>query len=105
MKRDENAHDGRLPTVDRGPTVRITVDGVETSAREGETIAGALLTGGVTRFRTSEVRGAPRGYYCGMGICFECLVRVDGAFNVRACMTPVRDGMVVEREHAKSEAH
>lgn len=103
MSRDGRPYDGRLPTVDRGAGITITVDGVPTAAFEGETIAAALLASGAMRFRTSEVRGAPRGYYCGMGICFECLVRVDGSFNVRACMTPVREGMVVERERAKAE--
>jgi predicted molibdopterin-dependent oxidoreductase YjgC len=105
VSRDGLPHDGRLSTVERGPRLSITVDGVPTTAYEGETIAAVLLAGGAMRFRSSEVRDAPRGYYCGMGICFECLVRVDGAFNVRACMTPVRDGMAVERERAKSEDH
>ena len=105
MSVDQHDRDGRLASVERGASVRVTVDGIETTAFAGETIAAVLLAGGVTPFRTTDVRGVPRGYYCGMGICFECLVRVDGAYNVRACMTPVRDGMVIEREHAKSGGH
>lgn len=105
MSADRHSRDGRLGSVDRGRTLTITIDGVETTAYQGETIAAALLAGGVTPFRITDVRGVPRGYYCGMGICFECLVRVDGAFNVRACMTAVRDGMAIEREHAKAGGH
>jgi len=101
----QGGRDGRLDSVDRGAAIRISVDGIDTTAYEGETIAAAVMAGGVTPLRTTDVRGVPRGYYCGMGICFECLVRVDGAFNVRACMTPVRDGMVIEREHTKSGGH
>lgn len=96
--------DGRLGTFERGEPIEFTVDGVATRAYAGETIAAALLAGGVSAFRTTETRGEPRSYYCGMGICFECLVRVDGRQNVRACMTRVRAGMRVEREHAKVEA-
>jgi D-hydroxyproline dehydrogenase subunit gamma len=105
MSSHQRRRDGRLESVDRGVAVLVTIDGAETTAFDGETIAAVLLAGGVTPFRTTEVRGDPRGYYCGMGICFECLVRVDGAFNVRACMTTVRDGMVIEREHAKAGGH
>lgn len=95
---DATPEDGRLATVARGPSVEIDVDGRPVRAYLGETIAGVFLAEGVGPFRTTDVRKQPRGYYCGMGICFECLVRVDGERNVRACMTPVREGMKIERE-------
>lgn len=81
----------------RGQMVSITLDGVPLQAYLGETIAGALLANGQRAWRRTE-RGEPRGLFCGMGICFDCLVTVDGVSNVRACITPVIDGMVVETE-------
>jgi predicted molibdopterin-dependent oxidoreductase YjgC len=81
----------------RGQAVTITVDGVPLQAYRGETIAGALLANGRRAWRRTE-SGHPRGLFCGMGICFDCLVAVDGVPNVRACITPVVDGMVVETE-------
>ncbi len=81
----------------RGQAVTITVDGVPLQAYLGETIAGALLANGQRAWRRTE-SGKPRGLFCGMGICFDCLVTVDGVSNVRACITPVSDGMVIETE-------
>ena len=81
----------------RGQAVTITVDGMPVKAYRGETIAGALLANGQRAWRRTE-SGQPRGLFCGMGICFDCLVAVDGVPSVRACITPVVDGMVVETE-------
>ena len=67
---------------ERGPVVRFTFDGTSVKAHEGETIAAALWAHGVRAVRTSGA--SPRGIYCNMGICFECLVRIDGR-AVRAC--------------------
>lgn len=85
------------PALARGPEVTIQLDGAPLRAHEGESVAAALMAAGhgVTR-RT--VGGAPRGVYCGMGVCFECLVVVDGIPNTRACMTWVREGMEVARQ-------
>jgi len=79
----------------RGRAVTFFFDGEEIAAFEGETVATALWAQGMRTLRRSVARGAPRGIYCNMGICFDCLVRIDGR-AVRACMTPVADGMVVE---------
>ena len=84
----------------RGQAVTITVDGTPVKAYQGETIAGALLANGWRAWRRTE-GGQPRGLFCGMGICFDCLLAVDGVANVRACITPVVDGMVVETEGPK----
>jgi hypothetical protein len=65
-------------------------------ARAGDSVAAALLAGGVTVTRNTPVGGAPRGPYCMMGACFECLAVVDGRPNVQTCMTDVREGMRVE---------
>jgi len=81
----------------RGQTITITLDGAPLQAYLGDTIAGALLANGQRAWRRTE-GGEPRGMFCGMGICFDCLVTVDGVSNVRACITPVVDGMVVKTE-------
>jgi len=80
--------------VRRGGAVTITVDGEPLQARLGETVAAALIARGDSTLRRTR-RGAARGLYCGMGVCFECLVIVDGVPNTRACMTWVRDGMQI----------
>ena len=85
------------PETQRGQAVSITLDGVPVQAYLGETIAGALLTNGRRAWRRTE-SGEPRGLFCGIGICFDCLVTVDGVSNVRACVTPVIEGMVIETE-------
>jgi predicted molibdopterin-dependent oxidoreductase YjgC len=73
----------------------VEVDGERVTAFAGETVAAMLLALGHPAFRRTE-KGAPRGVFCGMGICFDCLVTVDGVENVRACMTTVEEGMVIE---------
>lgn len=70
-------------------------DGRPVESVDGLTVAAALWVLGVRTLRRSSAARQPRGVYCCMGICFECLVRVDGR-EVRACTTPVRAGMVVE---------
>ncbi len=85
----------RLP--DAVPTLTITVDGKAIGARRGESVAAALLAANIVRFRNGPVSG-PRGPYCMMGACFECLVTIDGAGNRQACMVPVRAGMIVETQ-------
>jgi predicted molibdopterin-dependent oxidoreductase YjgC len=86
---------GTSPGVQRGQAITILVDGVPLPAYEGETIAGALLASGRRAWRHTR-HGQPRGLYCGIGLCFDCLVTVNGTPNVRACLTPVGTGMVVE---------
>ncbi len=74
----------------------VKVDGEQVSAFAGESVATVLLASGRQTFRHSERNHAPRGLFCGMGVCFDCLVTIDGIENVRACMTPVEDGMMIE---------
>ena len=87
---------GRLAGVTRGRELEVFVDGEATPAFEGESVAAVLLASGPRPFRMTAGLGQPRSYYCGMGICFECLVTVDGRRNVRACMTRLEDGMKIE---------
>jgi predicted molibdopterin-dependent oxidoreductase YjgC len=83
-----------LTHVRRGRPIPIEVDGEPVQAFEGETIATALLASGRRIFRHTP-GGSPRGLYCGMGICFDCVVEVDGESSVRSCITLVRPGMKV----------
>ncbi len=79
----------------RGEPVEVRVDGVRIPAFAGETVGTALLAGGVLTLRRTRHRGRPRGLFCCMGVCYECLVTVDDGASVRACLTQVRDGMSV----------
>jgi sarcosine oxidase subunit alpha len=81
-------------------TVEITVDGRAIRASNGASVASALVDAGVTQFRASPT-GEPRAPVCGMGICFECRVSIDGLDHLRACMIGVRAGMVVTTASAK----
>lgn len=64
----------------------------------GINVAAALLSSGITEFRTSVVSGAPRAPYCMMGVCFECLVEIDGAPAKQACMVTVKEGLHIRRQ-------
>lgn len=81
--------------------VLIEVDGEQIAARPGTTVAAALLAAGRRTWRRTA-HGAPRGLFCGMGVCFDCLVTVDGAPDVRACATSVVPGMRVETGRGRS---
>ena len=81
--------------IERGKSITLQIDGQAVTAFEGETIAAVLLARGQRVFRRSA-GGQPRGLFCGMGICYDCLVTVNGTANLRACVTPVADGMVVD---------
>jgi predicted molibdopterin-dependent oxidoreductase YjgC len=77
------------------PTVRIDIDGTPRRVPRHYTVAAALLESGALACRTTPVSGTPRGPFCMMGVCFDCLVEVDGVPNVQACMTRVSEGMRV----------
>lgn len=80
----------------------IFVDGCPVAVEAGQTVAAALLSAGITVFRRAP-SGAPRSIFCGMGVCFDCLVTVDGLADQRACIMPVRPGMRVQLNDAQGE--
>ena len=86
--------------IESGAVDRLTIifEGIEMKVARGQTLAAALLEAGVGPFRTSVVTGEPRAPYCLMGICFECLLTVDGAQNRQSCLIEVCDGMTVSRQ-------
>lgn len=79
--------------VQRGGAITVFVDDEPIEAYEGETIGAALLASGRRVLRRTPYAAAPRGLFCGMGVCFDCVVGVDGRHELRACVTDVRDGM------------
>jgi len=83
-------------------TVKITYAGRPLEATATDTVASALVAAGELACRET-LDGERRGLFCGMGVCQECLVEVDGVPGQRACMTPVRDGMTVERQPARPD--
>jgi len=81
-----------------GRKVKILVDGNEIEAYEGEMIAAALMAAGKRAFRKTRKGKEPRGIFCAIGRCTDCVMTVDGVPNVRTCVTPVRDGMVIKTQ-------
>lgn len=79
-----------------GPT--LSFEGRQIAFRPGDSLAAALLAAGIGALRQSPVDASPRAPYCMMGVCFECLVEIDGRQNQQACLTPAEDGMVVRRQ-------
>ena len=82
-----------------GAIVGITVDGRFVEARAGDTVAAAMLAAGFGRMRSTP-GGQPRGAYCAMGACHECVVTIDGVGNRRACMVEVAEGMSVRTQQS-----
>lgn len=77
-------------------TVTITVDGKKLEAKEGEMILATLLAHGIIVNRYTKKHHEPRGIFCGIGQCTDCMMTVNGIPNIRTCITPVEEGMVVE---------
>ncbi|MCX7325929.1 MAG: (2Fe-2S)-binding protein [Hyphomicrobiales bacterium] len=75
--------------------VTIFVNGQALIAAVGDTVAAALLLTGNTRFRHTAKSNSPRGPYCGMGVCFDCLVTINGEPNRQACLALVQEGMEI----------
>jgi predicted molibdopterin-dependent oxidoreductase YjgC len=88
----------RTPNVGRGAPVSIVVDEETIQAFEGETVLAALWASSMRTVHTTARVREPRGFFCGIGVCFDCLVTVDGIVNVRACLEPVRAGMNIKRQ-------
>ncbi len=93
----------RTPEAEPAP-LTFTFDGAEVTARPGQSIAAALLAAGIRSWRTTRVQAAPRGVFCGIGVCFDCLVTVNGTPGVRACLAEAAQGDRVEREEGAGHA-
>jgi predicted molibdopterin-dependent oxidoreductase YjgC len=93
----------RLPDADAA-TIEVTIDGHSVRVCAGDTVASALISAGVLASRVADVSGAPRAPYCMMGVCFECLVTVDGVGNRQGCLVLVKPGMRIDTQHGRREA-
>ncbi|MEV7287221.1 (2Fe-2S)-binding protein [Streptomyces sp. NPDC093252] len=76
----------------------VTFDGRPLPALPGQTVAAVLWTAGIVSWRTTRERGAPRGVFCGIGVCYDCLVTVDGRPNQRACLIPAAPGAEIRTQ-------
>jgi predicted molibdopterin-dependent oxidoreductase YjgC len=88
----------RLSALADGPTVTIDFEGQAMQVPGGISVAAALLACGARNFRSSVVGEEPRAPYCMMGVCFECLVEIDGVPARQSCLIPVRGGMRIKRQ-------
>ncbi|GAA4543657.1 (2Fe-2S)-binding protein [Amycolatopsis samaneae] len=79
--------------------MNVEVDGHPVDARPGQTVAGLLLALGRTSWRSTRNGGKPRGVFCGIGVCFDCLVVVNGVPDVRACQRLLAEGDAVRTQH------
>ena len=79
-------------------TVQVTIDGKAYEANKGEVIAAVLMANGIMTHRYTYSHHEPRGIYCGIGQCTDCVMVVNGQPNVRTCITPVENGMVIETQ-------
>lgn len=92
-----------LGALTKAKPVEIEVDGEKIQAIEGEPIASALLAAGKSVFRYTRKRHEPRGVFCAIGRCTDCMMTVDGIPNVRTCVTPVKAGMKIQTQHGLGE--
>ncbi|MFI6654019.1 (2Fe-2S)-binding protein [Streptomyces sp. NPDC050523] len=81
-----------------GPAFTVTVDGREIEALPGQTVAAALWTAGITSWRTTRGAGRPRGVFCGIGVCFDCLVTVNDRPGRRACLVTLQPGDAIRTQ-------
>lgn len=86
------------PVVRRGEGFEVEIDGTLRQAFEGETVASVMLANGERTLRNTRKAHEPRGIFCGIGVCYDCLVVVDGRSNVRACMTRAIPRMKVQTQ-------
>ena len=90
----------RLPS----SSIQVEIDGLMVSAFAGESVAAVLLAAGTRIFTQASHYNLSRTIFCGMGVCHQCLVTVDGVRDVRACMTKIRPDMKIETRLVKDNA-
>ena len=93
-KADKRIYEG----VERGEPFEILVDGEKVLAYEGETVGAALIAAGCRTLRYTNKHEQPRGLYCGIGLCQECRMIINGVPNTQACQTPATPGCRVESQ-------
>lgn len=88
------------------PDAYVSIDGVDVPVEPGQSVAAVLISAGGRRsWRTTRHGDRPRGVFCGIGICFDCLVTLNGTPNVRACITPALAGDVISTQKGTGRDH
>ena len=98
LRREGRPNPLRLVRARPRPARTVTFDGREIEALPGRTVAAVLWAAGITSWRTTRGTGRPRGVFCGIGTCFDCLITVNGRPNQRACLVPARPGDVIRTQ-------
>lgn len=88
--------------IKRGNPIQVMINDTQVTAYDGELVASVLLAEGIRTFHSKHKTGRPSGIYCGMGVCYECLVTINGIEKVRACQTQVENGMVIKTTGEKN---
>lgn len=86
----------------KGRLVAFTYDGKQLEGYEGEPIAAALKAAGVMVHRYTQKQHKPRGIFCAIGRCTDCVMVVNGKPNIRTCVTPLEEGMAVQTQYGVS---
>lgn len=92
-----------LPGAAAAPLLSITFNGEARRVPGGVSVAAALLGSGEMRLRASPVSGVSRAPYCMMGVCFECLLEIDGVPNRQGCLITVKDGMQIRSQEGRAQ--
>ncbi|MBP5275804.1 MAG: (2Fe-2S)-binding protein [Lachnospiraceae bacterium] len=92
-----------LGVQEKGKTVKFIFDDKEVEGYEGEPIAVALKAAGLMVHRYTQKEHKPRGIFCAIGRCTDCVMIVDGVPNVRTCITPLKEGMTVKTQYGVSD--
>jgi predicted molibdopterin-dependent oxidoreductase YjgC len=92
-----------LGVQEKGKLIKFTFDGKEVEGYEGEPIAAALKAAGLMVHRYTKKEHKPRGIFCAIGRCTDCVMVVDGIPNVRTCITPLKEGMVVKTQYGVTD--
>jgi predicted molibdopterin-dependent oxidoreductase YjgC len=87
-----------------GPAFQVRFDGETIDVLPGQSVAAALWSAGIVAWRATRVDGRPRGVFCGIGVCFDCLVTVNGVPNQRACLLPAQPGDVITTQRGDGHA-
>ena len=93
-----------LGVQEKGKTVKFIFDDKEVEGYEGEPIAVALKAAGLMVHRYTQKEHKPRGIFCAIGRCTDCVMIVDGVPNVRTCITPLQEGMTVKTQYGVSDS-
>ncbi|MES9510929.1 (2Fe-2S)-binding protein [Streptomyces sp. NPDC000609] len=104
MRRTRARTPAELVGSEPGSEFQLSFDGRPIPVLPGQTIAAALWSAGILSWRTTRVHGRPRGAFCGIGACYDCLATVNGRPNQRACLLPARPGDTITTQEGDGHA-